>query len=104
MGQYKEAYAIYEVHNAMKDTMNTEESKNIALKAEFQHETDKKQAAIRALEQENRIKSLQNWGLIGGLLAVVANWLFPIYAFQNQKTKQNNKNTKITIQTKKAYR
>lgn len=57
---YKKAYDYKEIASGISEKIYFDESRDIALKATYQYETEKKEAAIKTLHQKNRIAELES--------------------------------------------
>ncbi|MBL7885540.1 MAG: tetratricopeptide repeat protein [Flavobacterium sp.] len=57
---FKNAYKYQSIASDISEKIYFDESKDIALKATYQYETEKKEAAIKALHQKNRIAELES--------------------------------------------
>ncbi len=91
---YENAYKWLDKSVAYQDSLQEDKSKEILLKAEFKHENEKKQAEIQRLAQENRIKSLQMWILLGGIFTLIA---ISYVLFARFKTKKQNELLKVEL-------
>ena len=90
--KYQDAYKMYQLYIKTKDSINNEENKNSAIKADFKYQTEKKEAKIKELNQKKKIAELQsnkktiliNSFIISFLaLATIAYFLFS--RFKTQK-------------------
>lgn len=57
---FKNAYKYKSIASDISEEIYFDESKDIALKATYQYETEKKEAAIKALNQKNKIAELES--------------------------------------------
>mgnify|MGYP006336377885 CR=1 FL=1 len=57
---FQNAYKYKTIASDISEKIYFDESKDIALKATYQYETEKKEAAIKALHQKNRISELES--------------------------------------------
>lgn len=101
-GDTKKALEMSELCNKMNDTIYNTENKTQILKAEYNYETQKKEASIKQLEQQNQITSLQSkqksiilYSIIGLVIAIA---LLSYFLFTRYKTKKQNELLKTKLE------
>lgn len=101
---YKNALNYYEKSTNAKDTLEKEDNKNAILKADFKHETEKKQNQIKTLFRDKKIAELkserQTTIVITLLLTMLIIALLSYFIFN--KYKINKQNELLKIQLKEA--
>jgi two-component system LytT family sensor kinase len=60
LGNYKKAFQYKAIASSISEKIYFDESKDIALKATYKYETQKKEAAIKTLNQKNQIAQLES--------------------------------------------
>jgi len=98
----KEALQMLEMYSRMNDTIYTIENKTQIIKAEYKYETEKKEAAIKELEQQNQITTLQSKQksiiLYSVIALVIAITLLSYFLFTRYKTKKQNELLKTKLE------
>lgn len=91
---YKKYAEMLEIVLTHKNKLYNDETKNIAIKKEFEFTNQKKETAIKQLEQQNQITSLQSkqkslvlYSIIGLVVAIA---LLSYFLFTRYKTKKQN--------------
>lgn len=98
----KKAFEMAELIISTNESIKEENIKNDYLKTEFIHETEKKEAAIKELEQQNKIASLQSKQKsiilysISGFVITLA--LLSYFLFTRYKTKKQNELLKTKLE------
>lgn len=89
---YQNAYKFKAIASEISEKIYFDESKDIALKATYQYETEKKEAKIKALDQQKKIAQLQSNkktilinSFIISFLALASIVYFLFSRFKNQK-------------------
>lgn len=92
--EYSKYADMLEIVLTHKNKLYNDESKNIAIKKEFEFTNQKKEASIKQLEQQNQITSLQSkqksiilYSIIGLVFAIA---LLSYFLFTRYKTKKQN--------------
>jgi tetratricopeptide (TPR) repeat protein len=97
-----EALAMLELSGRLNDSLNREENKNVALKAEFRYETEKKEAAIKELTQAKTISELQSQRksiliyFIGAVILVAGIVVYLLFA--RYRSKKQNELLKVQLE------
>lgn len=86
---------------ATRDSIKAADAKNLLLEADFKHETEKKEAQIKALSQQQKITTLENQRqkslLLIGLIVFVALALIGFLLFNRFKAAKKNELLKISL-------
>ncbi len=92
--KYQTALKVLKSAISAKDSMNKAENKSAIFKAEFKYETEKKEAQIKDLAQQNKISELEStrkstliYSILGGVLAL---GFVAYFSFTRFKTKKRN--------------
>ncbi|MDZ7933912.1 MAG: tetratricopeptide repeat protein [Emticicia sp.] len=95
MNQPSKALETYKMYAKMKDSILNNENNSQILKAEFKYETEKKEAQIKELAQENQIKELESkrkntliYSILGGVVALIAVAYFSFTRFKAKKANE----------------
>lgn len=104
---FEKALAFFKQSTAIKDSLDAIDAKNILLEADFKHETEKKEAQIKALSQQQKITTLENQRqkslLLIGLIVFVALALIGFLLFNRFKAAKKNELLQISLEeTKKT--
>ena len=99
---FQEAYNFQEIEKKITDSIYFDENKDIALKAEYKYENEKKQSKIKALSQAKKITELENKRqkttlsllLIGIISLLITGYLL----FKRYKTNKQNQLLKVEIE------
>lgn len=101
-GNDQKALEMSELCNKMNDTIYNTENKTQILKAEYKYESEKKEASIKQLEQQNEITALQSkqksiilYSIIGLVTAIA---LLSYFLFTRYKTKKQNELLKTKLE------
>ena len=101
-GNALKALEMSELCNKMNDTIYNTENKTQILKAEYKYESEKKEASIKQLEQQNQITLLQSkqksiilYSIIGLVIAIA---LLSYFLFTRYKTKKQNELLKTKLE------
>ena len=111
MGNFKDAYTNYRIHEAYKDSMVNEEASKKIVQTQMRFEFDKKQTADSLIVAEERIvnnvkfqqEKQQRYFLYGGLVifALFAGFMYNRFKItQKQKFIINNQKTEVEEQKK----
>jgi two-component system LytT family sensor kinase len=100
--EYSNYANMLEIVLTYKNKLYNDETKNIAIKKEFEFTDQKKEAAIKELEQQNQITSLQSKQksiiLYSIISLVVAIALLTYFLFTRYKTKKQNELLKTKLE------
>jgi two-component system LytT family sensor kinase len=98
----KKAFEMAELIISTNESIKEENIKNDYLKTEFNYETEKKEAAIKELEQQNKIASLQSkqksmvlYSIIGLAITIA---LLTYFLFTRYKAKKQNELLKTKLE------
>ena len=99
MGRYKESVEYLQQYNEIRDTILNEERKKFALELETKYETEKKDNLILLQTVQLEKKSLVNYLLIGGAIALL---LIIALLYRNYRHKQKLQEQRIAeLETEK---
>ncbi len=100
--QYDKYANMLEIVLTYKNKLYNDETKNVAIKKEFEFTNQKKEAAIKELEQQNQITSLQSKQksiiLYSIISLVIAIALLSYFLFTRYKTKKQNELLKTKLE------
>lgn len=89
---YESSYRYLVEAKKLGDSLFRDENKNVAIKAEFKYETEKKEAEIKDLSQQKQITELESqrkstfiYSILGGILALGAIAYFSFTRFRAKK-------------------
>jgi len=98
---YKQSLLFFKTFVLMEDSFNNEQNKNAAIKTEFAFQTEKKEAEIKSLAQQQQISELKSkrksillYGIVG-LMAGLS--LLSYFLFARYKTKKQNEFMKAQL-------
>ncbi|MBL7826555.1 MAG: tetratricopeptide repeat protein [Saprospiraceae bacterium] len=75
-GDFQLGFFYLEAYLKLHDSLATTQNSKVVMELETQYQTQQKEAAIKNLEAENRIRNLVNYGAIAGVLGLlVVLWL-----------------------------
>lgn len=75
-GDFQNAFTSLESYLMIHDTIASRQSSRVVSELETRYQTQQKEAAIKQLESDNRLKNLLNYGALIGILALlVVLWL-----------------------------
>ena len=106
---FKKSLYYFRKSTALKDSLAAVDSKNVLLQADFDYETQKKEAQINALSQQKKISELEHQRqiilltiVVAGLVLVVAIVILQFKRFK--AAKENEMLKRSLLETEKTFR
>lgn len=99
-GRYKEAYELQGKHQAVKDSILSEERKQFALELEDKYESKKKEAQIKLQESSIRQKNILNAVLAGSIILLLIAAVVFYYSYRQRQRLQQQKIIELETEKK----